>query len=85
MVTYEFACPKCRKLYTALQEMHDEHTFSCPKCKVKCHQVYSAHIGPIDWVNGGWHGDDINIGLGKHYKSAKERDYDAAAHGLVKA
>ena len=85
MVTYEFQCPKCQKLYTVLQEMHDEHTYRCPECRGKCHQVYSVNIGTIDWVNGGWHGDEINMGLGKHYKSAKERDYDAAVHGLVKA
>ena len=85
MVTYEFLCPKCQKLYTALQEMLDEHVYDCPECGTKCDRQYSFSIGPIDWVNGGWHGDDINMGLGKHYKSAKERDYDAASHGLVKA
>ena len=85
MVTYEFQCPKCQKVFTEPQEMLAEHTYDCPECGGECSQVYSVNIGSIDWVNGGWHGDEVNIGLGKHYKSAKERDYDAASNGLVKA
>ena len=85
MVTYEFQCPKCQTVYTEAQEMLGEHKFTCPECNAKCSQVYSVSLGPIDWVNGGWHGEEVNMGLGKHFKSAKERDYFAASHGLVKA
>jgi len=85
VVTYEFQCEKCQKLYTVEQEMHAEHKYTCPECKGKCHQVYSAQMGTVDWVNGGWHGDEINMGLGKHFKSARERDNFAAANNLGKA
>lgn len=83
MVTYEFLCPKCQKLYTVLQEMHDEHTYRCPSCRSKCRQNYSGHIGTIDRPNG--FDDGINMGLGKHFKSCYERDEFAKRHGMVKA
>ena len=41
-------------------------------------------MGHIDWVNGGFHGEGVNMGLGKHFKSARERDNFAASQGLVR-
>jgi len=83
MVTYEFRCPKCQKVYTVLQGMHDEHKYRCPKHGVECRQVYSINIGTIDIPNG--FDDGINMGLGKHFKSTYERDEFAKRNGMEKA
>ena len=82
MVTYEFQCPKCQKVYTVLQEMHDEHTYWCDYDKAKCRQVYSVNMGRIDMPNG--FDDGINMGLGRHFKSCKERDEFAKRNGMEK-
>lgn len=47
-------------------------------------RVFSFQLGHIDWVNGGFHGEDVNLGLGRKFKSARERDYYAAKNGFVK-
>lgn len=85
MVMYEFRCPRCRKDYTVpLDPSSDDLSHQkCPKGH-EMHRVYSVQIGHIDWVNGGFHGDEKNLGLGRHFKSAKERDYWAAKNGFVK-
>ena len=85
MVIYEFQCNKCRKAYTVPLDPHsDDLTHQeCPKGH-EMERVFSFQLGPIDWVNGGFHGDETNLGLGKKFKSAKERDYYAAANGFVK-
>ena len=38
----------------------------------------------MDWVNGGWHGNEINMGTGQYHKSVREREYWAESHGLQK-
>ena len=82
MVTYEYQCPKCRKPYTVLQEMHAEHTYECPKHAISCNQVFGINLGNIDMPNG--FDDGINFGLGKHFKSCYERDEFAKRNGKVK-
>lgn len=42
-----------------------------------------ASIGYIDWVNPN-HGDGINLGLGRHFKSSKEREDWAKRNGYEK-
>jgi len=84
MVTYEYRCPKCQKVYTVLQEMQDEHSYMCPDHPVACKQVYdSIRIGTTDRPNG--FDDGINMGLGKHFKSTHERDEFAKRNGMMKA
>jgi len=55
----------------------------CPKGH-DMDRIFSFQMGHIDWVNGGFHGEEMNLGLGRKFKSARERDYYAASHGLVK-
>ena len=81
MVTYEYQCPKCRKVYTVLQEMHAEHKYDCPKGHA-CRQVFSVQMGTVDRPNG--IDDGINIGLGEHFKSTYQRDEFAKRNGMVK-
>jgi hypothetical protein len=83
MVTYEFKCPKCRKHYIVLQEMHAEHEYTCPRHGIPCRQVYSFNKGTIDIPNG--FDDGINIGLGEHFDSCYHRDEFAKRHGMKKA
>lgn len=82
---YEYECPQCGRRFDEWQGLHDEHTALCPECRAVATRVYTPARARIDWVNGGYHGDDINLGLGKHFKSTRERDYYAASHGLVKS
>lgn len=86
MVMYDFQCDKCRKVYTVPLNPHSDDLShqDCEKCGTSMTRIYNAQIGHIDWVNGGFHGEDVNLGLGKKFKSARERDYYAATHGFVK-
>lgn len=85
-VMYEFRCPKCHKGFTEVLDPHsdDLQHQPCPSCKKRADRVWDFQLGHIDWVNGGFHGDDINLGLGRHFASARERDNYAAKHGLVR-
>ena len=85
MVTYEFRCPKCQKVFTVAQGMLEDHLADCPLCSSKAQRVWSLGAFQIDWVNGGFHGDEKNMGTGNHHKSTKEREYWASSHGLRKA
>jgi len=82
MVTYEFQCPKCRKVFTVLQEMHAEHVYTCPKGH-PTRQVFSVNMGTTDRPND--IDDGINIGLGRHFKSCYQRDEFAKRNGMEKA
>lgn len=86
-IAYEFRCPTCRRDHTLLLDPHEDELVhrDCDVCGHPMQRVFGATIGHIDWVNGGFHGDDVNLGLGKHFKSARERDSYAAEQGLVKA
>lgn len=84
MIDYEFKCPTCKLVFTEAHESDSEKISRCPKCGVLADRVWSAHVGHIDWVNGGWHGDEVNLGLGKHFKSARERENYAKSLGLEK-
>ena len=85
MVIYEFQCNKCRKVYTLPLDPHNDDLSyqDCPKGH-PMERIFSAAIGHIDFVNGGFHGEGINLGLGKHFKSARERDYYAEKNGFVR-
>lgn len=82
---YEYRCEGCDYNFDVQQGMHETHEADCPKCGRSAVRVFYVPRFKIDWVNGGWHGDDINLGLGKHFRSAAERDNFAAEQGLVKS
>jgi putative FmdB family regulatory protein len=80
---YEFRCPRCHKAFTEDRDPYGEKTAECPDCGVEGERVFSAQMGYIDWVNPD-HGDGINLGLGKHFRSAAEREDWAKANGYEK-
>jgi putative FmdB family regulatory protein len=82
---YEFHCDECDFSFDQMQGMFEEHEADCPKCGGPARRVFNGQRFKIDWVNGGWHGDDINLGLGEHFESAAARDRFAAEHNLVKS
>lgn len=84
MTEYEFQCPRCRKAFTAWFDPSAEKRANCPTCNQRGERVFGATVGHIDWVNGGFHGEEFNLGLGKSFKSARERDNYAASLGLEK-
>lgn len=84
MLEYEFRCPTCRKAFTVLRDPHSVKRAKCPDCGKRAERVFGFQLGHIDWVNGEFHGEGINLGLGKHFKSAAEREYYAAERGLEK-
>lgn len=86
-IAYEFQCHTCRKVHTLLLDPNGDDLShqSCEQCGSPMQRIYGATIGHIDWVNGGFHGEEINLGLGKKFKSARERDNYAASMGLSKA
>jgi len=83
-VLYEFECP-CGHVFTAWRPPDGPKKARCPECGSQAKRVYGNYKFRIEWNNGGWHGDGINAGLGKHFKSTAERDNYAASKGLVKA
>lgn len=85
MVAYEFRCPNCREVFTELRDPNKDKRAECPVCGEDSVRIYSATLGHIDWVNGGWKGEEVNMGTGKFHKSARERDYYAESIGLEKA
>lgn len=82
---YEFRCSKCQREYTVPLDPHSDDLShqACPRGH-QMDRVFSFQLGHIDWVNGGFHGDEVNLGLGRKFKSARERDNWAAANGFVK-
>lgn len=86
MIEYEFRCPACRKVYTETLDPFSDELIKrkCPVCGAPADRIYSAQMGYIDWVNPGFHGDEVNLGLGRHFKSAREREDWAKANGYEK-
>lgn len=85
MVMYDFRCPKCQKDYTVPLDPHNDNlaTQKCSVCSNHMRRVFTAPNWSIDWVNPE-RGDGINLGLGKRFKSAREREDYAKANGFVK-
>ena len=48
-------------------------------CGAEAERVFSAVLFRVAKPNGP---DDINLGLGRHFKSLRERDYYADSHNL---
>lgn len=84
MISYAFRCPQCGTGFEQLFEHDEEKRPSCPACGANADRIYQFAGYRIDWVNGGYHGDEVNLGLGKHFKSALERENYAKSLGLVK-
>lgn len=85
MVMYDFQCPKCRKDYTVQLDPHrdDLAKQKCDVCGAMMQRIFAVPAWRIDWVNPD-RGDGINLGLGKRFKSAREREDYAKANGFVK-
>ena len=80
MTEYEFQCPKCRKVFSALLDPHnpDENKIvrKC-ECGAEAKRMFSAVLFRVAEPNGP---DGFNLGLGEHFKSLRERDYYADSH-----
>ena len=87
MPQYQFQCQQCHKEFTKLLSptLGDNLLEQACECGGEAKRVWDAQPFSMDWVNGGFHGERINFGLGKKFKSARERDNYAAKMGLVKA
>lgn len=85
MVMYDFQCHKCQEEYTVpLDPFNDDLTHQrCAVCGNGMQRVFHAPAFKIDWVNPE-RGEGINLGLGKRFKSARERESYADANGFVK-
>ena len=87
MPEYQFQCRECRKVFqkSLSWTLGDDLLHQGCDCGAEADRVWNAPKFRIEWVNGGFHGDGINFGLGRHFSSVRERDRWAAEHGLVKA
>lgn len=88
MPQYQFQCQQCHKEFTRnlSPTLGDNLQVQTCECGGEGKRQWDAQAFSIDWVNGGFHGDErINFGTGQFHKSARERDKWAAEHGLVKA
>jgi len=79
MTQYEFQCPKCRLVFTVLRDPRKRKQATCPECGGPAKRVFGYAAVRVAEANGP---DDINLGLGKHFESIRERDYYADSHGL---
>lgn len=79
MTPYDFQCQVCHEVFTVYRDPgKSKRAVHCGK---SAHRVFKYAGFKIDQVNGP---DGINMGLGKHFESAKARDYYAESHGLQK-
>lgn len=85
MVMYDFQCHNCQKGYTVLLDPHNDDLSrqKCSECGSDMLRVFNVPAWRIDWVNPE-RGDGINLGLGKRFKSAREREDYAKANGFEK-
>lgn len=81
MIPYEFQCPVCQRVFTVDRDPDKPKRAKCPDCGAAANRVFSPSAFRISWANGP---DDINLGLGEHFKSNRERDYFADSKGLKK-
>lgn len=81
MTLYEFQCPKCRRVFSVLQDPHGNKRAKCPDCGAKAERVFGYAGFRIAEANGP---DGINMTFGKHFESNRERDYFADEHGWRK-
>lgn len=78
MTLYEFQCPECQLVFSALRDPHKAKRAKCPGCREMATRVFGFAGYRIAEANGP---DGINMGLGRHFKSIRERDYFADSHG----
>lgn len=81
MTPYEFQCPKCQLVFTVLRDPHKAKRAKCPECEAVAKRKYGYAGFRITEANGP---DGINLALGEHFKSNRERDYFADKNGWRK-
>lgn len=79
MTQYEFQCPACQGVFTVLRDPHKRKHANCPECGTAAERVFAYSGFRVAEPNGP---DGINLGLGRHFKSNRERDYFADSNGL---
>ena len=82
MTEYEFQCPKCHRVFSEMLNPHEpkeSKMVALCDCGEEALRVFSAVLFRVAMPNGP---DDINLGLGKHFKSLRQRDYYADSHNL---
>ncbi len=82
MTEYEFQCPKCHRVFSELLDPHNPEQskmWSRCKCGKQAKRIFSAVLFRVAMPNGP---DDINLGLGEHFESLRQRDYYADSHNL---
>ena len=84
-MTYEFRCQQCHREYTEDLDPSSDKRVPCPGCGTVNYKSFGeVQLGYFDWGNPGWHGDGINLALGKHFKSGRHREEWAKANGYEK-
>lgn len=78
MTQYEFRCPECQAVFQVLRDPLKAKAARCPKCSRGAERVFGYAGHYVHEPNGP---DDINMGLGRHFKSNRERDYFADSNG----
>ncbi len=79
MTAYEFQCQVCQQEFTVLRD-HRKRKIAM-HCGKQAKRVFGYAGYRVSYPNGP---DGINMGLGRHFKSNRERDYFADSHGLVR-
>jgi len=75
MTEYEFQCQVCQQVFSVLRNPHKSKV--ALHCGKKAERLYGLSGFRVSQPNGP---DDINLGLGRHFKSNRERDYFADSH-----
>lgn len=68
MPLYEFRCPVCGDRKNELMDINGPKKLTC-SCGEQMERVYSSFNFTIDFRDG------YDIGLGKYFNTARERDY----------
>ena len=73
MPLYEFECKECGKVTEVVRDMNDR---TPPVCHGKMRRKFSPFRTIVDFRDG------YDIGAGKYFNTARERDYHLAKNNL---
>ncbi len=82
MTEYEYQCPKCHRVFTVLRDPHKSKPnklWAWCKCHARAKRMFAEVRFRVAEPNGP---DGFNLGLGKHFKSIRDRDYFADSQNL---